>query len=180
MKITIIRHGKVKMKWPNKCNSKIFDKACKDYDNADIEMINCPGNRVEGKNIYVSNLRRSHETADVLFKSNDILELIGIQEVPLRSFADLDITLPVWVWNVMGRLQWYLNMNRQPECRNATIKRADLVIAELEKQGTDCILVTHGFFMKTLVNRLKKFGFHICGGQMLAFNNLQSITAEKP
>ena len=27
----------------------------------------------------------------------------------MRSFADLDITLPVWVWNVMGRLQWYYN-----------------------------------------------------------------------
>ena len=39
MKITIIRHGKVSMKWPQKCSSSEFDMACTKYDNSDIEAI---------------------------------------------------------------------------------------------------------------------------------------------
>ena len=62
----------------------------------------------------------------------------NIGEVPLRSFADLKIQLPLWIWNAAGRLQWYFNVSRQKESRYATIKKADIVIAELEERNNDC------------------------------------------
>lgn len=51
----------------------------------------------------------------------------------------------------MERLQWYFNFSRQKESRYATIKRVDIVITELEERNKDCVLVIHGFFMKTLI-----------------------------
>jgi broad specificity phosphatase PhoE len=73
MKITIIRHGKVNIKWPKKCNSIIFDKACKEYDLADIESVDGFHIDIDCKNIYVSNFSRSLKTAQALFPRKIIL-----------------------------------------------------------------------------------------------------------
>lgn len=175
MKIIIIRHGKVNMKWPKWCDSESFDRACAEYDLADIVRISKPCDVGAAEHVYVSHLRRSHETAKQLFDQRDYSEMENIYEVPLRSFTDLNIRLPLWIWNVTGRLQWYFGSRRQDEGRTDTIKRADLVIAELEKRSTDCILITHGFFMKTLVKRLKKCGYDLSGYHPIGFGNLQSI-----
>jgi broad specificity phosphatase PhoE len=179
MKITIIRHGKVNIKWPKKCNSTIFDKACKEYDLADIESVDGFHIDIDCKKIYVSNFPRSLKTAQALFPRKNYIEMDNIGEVPLRSFLDLNVQLPLWIWNVMGRLQWYLNSSRQNESRHDTTKRADKVICELEKKNVDCVLVTHGFFMNTLINRLKKQGYSVNGQKLLRFSNLQMVTAEK-
>ena len=32
LKIMIVRHGKVNMKWPKMCSSEDFDKACVEYE----------------------------------------------------------------------------------------------------------------------------------------------------
>lgn len=178
MKITIIRHGKVNMKWSKKYTSRTFDNACQEYDLAHIERIDNPY-VTDCSNIYISNFLRSFETAQALFISKEFMELEDIGEVPLRSFADLGIQLPLWIWNVIGRMQWYFNINRQKESRYITIKRADRVIAQLEKRKADCVLVTHGFFMKTLISRLKKAGYSIKGQTVLGFSNLQMVTAER-
>ena len=39
MKITIIRHGKVDMKWKQWCTSEQFDKDCSNYDSSPICLI---------------------------------------------------------------------------------------------------------------------------------------------
>lgn len=178
MKITIIRHGKVNMQWPKRCNSKTFDAACKEYDIAHIEKIDnlC---RCDCEDIYISKYLRSFETAEVLFASKDYIKKDNIGEVPLCSFVDSNIQLPLVIWNIMGRVQWYFNSDRQKESRCETVKRADVVIAELEEKNKDCVLVTHGFFMKTLINRLKKKEYIVNGQKMFGFSNLQMVTAEK-
>ena len=104
---------------------------------------------------------------------------LQIREVPLRSAFDTTIKVPLWAWNVSGRMQWFFNRKRQAESRKETIKRADDVIRILEQNRQDCILVTHGFFMKTLVQRMKKHGYEIRGNQKLGFGNLQIVTAYK-
>lgn len=178
MEITLIRHGKVDMEWSGRYTSQTFDRACLEYDLAHIKSIDnayVPA----GNLVYISNLIRSSETAQALFPGKEFIESDDIGEVPLRSFADWSISLPVWVWNVMGRIQWYFNIDRQKEGRYKTIKRADSVIAELEKRKTDCVLITHGFFMKTLISRLKRAGYRIKGQTAIGFGNLQGVTAEK-
>lgn len=47
-----------------------------------------------------------------------------IGEVPLRSFMDTEKRLPLWMWNILGRVQWYIGSSRQLEKRNSTIQRA--------------------------------------------------------
>lgn len=176
MKIYIIRHARVKMKWPKKCSSLDFDNACKLYDKADIFDSDITQLDINCRNIYVSNLYRSKETARKIFPNREYSE-IEIGEVPLRSYKDCSLQIPLWRWNIMGRLQWFFNNRRQTETRIETVERCTRVINELESLDEDCIIVTHGFFMKTLIKCLKKQGYSIVGNKF-SFSNLQVVVAE--
>ncbi|MBQ2407039.1 MAG: histidine phosphatase family protein [Lachnospiraceae bacterium] len=178
MRITIIRHGKVNMEWPKKCSSIDFDMACAEYDRSDLEGINITPICEDADKIYVSTLPRSVHTAEILFPNRKYYEMPEIGEVPLRSFMDTEKRLPLWMWNILGRVQWYIGSSRQLEKRNSTIQRANKVIDLCESQNKDCILVTHGFFMKTLIRVLKKRKYQLSGNNQFTIKNLQLIYAE--
>lgn len=179
MRIMIIRHGKVNMKWPKKCSSDDFDMACAEYDRSDLENINITPLDERNDKIYVSMLSRSVNTAKRLFPNKEYYEMPEIGEVPLKSFMDTKKRLPLWMWNVLGRVQWYIGSVRQLEKKNDTIQRANKVIDLCESANEDCILVTHGFFMKTLIRVLKSRGYLLLGNNQLKIKNLQVIFAEK-
>lgn len=167
------------MKWPKKCSSSDFDMACAEYDISDLENININPLFEETDKIYVSTLPRSVHTAEILFPNKKYYEMPEIGEVPLKSFIDTEKRLPLWMWNIIGRVQWYIGSSRQLEIRKSTIQRANKVIDLCESQNEDCILVTHGFFMKTLVGVLKNRSYQLSGNNNFAIKNLQLICAEK-
>lgn len=177
MKICLIRHAKVNMNWPRICNSVEFDNACKDYDLADIFKVNAVNVDSEYSRIYVSSMYRSKETARGLFPDSVYCE-IDAEEVPLKSFVDCSIKMPLWIWNMMGRLQWYFNGSRQKERRVDTVERCKKIIRELESKNEDCIVVTHGFFMRLLIKCLKLQGYHVSNNKM-GISNLHFIYAQR-
>ncbi len=167
------------MKWPGRCTSVGFDEACTEYDRSDIERIDQEPLMLTTGRIYVSPLSRTWCTAQSLFPTESFTEWKEIAEVPLRSYVDTDRTYPLWIWNIMGRLQWLMNSRRQSESHIETVRRANAVIDRLEAQAVDCTLVTHGFFLKTLLKQLKKRGYILTGDNHLRVQNLQMITAQK-
>lgn len=167
------------MDWPARCTSSEFDIACSNYDTCDIEEVDVEPMTLNSGKIYVSPLSRSLNTAKKLFPNSNYIELKEITEVPLRSFKDIDKSYPLWLWNIMGRLQWLCNSHRQMESRLDTQKRANHVIDKCEREAVDCTLVTHGFFMKTLLKTMKKRGYSIQGNNHIVVKNLQMIIAEK-
>ena len=122
MKISLIRHAKVNMNWPRICNSIEFDNACKEYDLAGVFKVNVANVGSEYSRLYVSSMHRSKATARELFPDRVYCE-IEVEEVPLRSFVDCSIKMPLWIWNIMGRLQWFLNSSRQKERRQTGFKK---------------------------------------------------------
>lgn len=178
MKIVIIRHGKVDMEWERYYDSVSFDKACSTYD---IRPIRLSDTRYENKNthkIYTSYLSRTNETACMLFGDNVFYKSELFNEVPLRSFIDTKRNLPLIVWNVIGRLQWLFDNRRQIETRSQTIERAEKAIDMLEKENTDCIVVTHACFANTFFKQLRKRGYRI-DKRTFRMNNLERVTAYK-
>lgn len=177
MKVVIIRHGKVNMQWRKWYTSKQYDRDCANYDFADIVSIGGLPKNVAA-DIYISTLKRSRQTAEQLFGEGSFLETDLLNEVPLNSFCDCNVLLPLWIWNVMGRLQWLWQSSRQQEGRVATGKRAAQLIAGLIKKDKDCILVSHGFYMRTLVKELRRQGFTI-EKRGMGIANLAQIIATK-
>lgn len=179
MKITMIRHAKVKMRWPSRCNSEEFDAACQAYDKAEIVKPSKKPRKIRKAKVFISDLDRTRWTAEGLFRDTDFTVLGDIREVKMNSFTDTERKLPIFIWYFFGRLQWLRNDERQAEIRRDTVQRAQTAIDRCEAEGRDCILVTHGFFLKILMRELKKRGYAIRGNNRPLIRNLQEITAYK-
>ena len=155
MKIIIIRHGKVNYKWSKWCTSDEFDKECSDYDNAPLEHMEQDSHKTTYEHIYTSTLPRSKNTAISLFGEKNLIQTEWIDEVPLKSSLYTKVRLPLWFWNLTGRLQWFFNNSRQIEGRLCTENRARKFVEMLCKDEIDSAVVTHGFYMHTLLRELK-------------------------
>ena len=159
MKIVVMRHGKVHHKWKRWCTSKEYDEQCHLYDEAPLEerFIVMQGNSANP--VYISTLRRSEDTAKQLFGDVKFIRSKLIHEVPLRSVFDTSLKLPVLFWNVAGRVQWFFCSSRQEETRKQTRERAEEFVMELIRNNQECAVVTHRFFMLTLIPMMEKHGF---------------------
>lgn len=159
MKVIIMRHSKVKYIWKKWYTSDEFDKACKEYDMSFVEHTEQNFPDFNHQNIYISTLLRSRETAISIFGQTHLRQTELINEVPLRSAFDSKIRLPLWFWNFAGRIQWFFNIERQSEGRFNTRKRAKSFVNILCRYREDAIVITHGFFMHTLLNAFRYKGF---------------------
>ncbi len=177
MKIVVLRHGTVDYVWSRWCTSEEFDKECAEYDKAPIKhtAYNIPA--IGSDNVFISSLPRSRATAEKLFNSS-LRQTEWVDEVPLRSSFDTKIKLPLWFWNLSGRLQWLINSSRQPEGQLRTRARAGKIVDLLCREGTDGVIVTHGFFMLTLLREMKHAGFTISKSRA-KFENGEYVIAEK-
>ena len=178
MKIVIIRHGKVDFRRSPRCTPAEFDRECAAYDQTPLKTAAYAAPQGEFKTVYVSTLPRSRETAQLLFPGRDLQESPLIHEVPCRPAFDSRIRLPLWLWFLLGRLQWAAGSARQPEKRRDTVKRSRQFIENLCRDGADCAVVTHGFFMHILLRELKKAGFRTDRSR-LNFKHGEYVTAER-
>ncbi len=158
MKILLIRHGEVSMNWKQHYTPEEYDKACRQYDLADIFPIRHSQETGDYERIYVSSLKRSYETARQLFSSapeSMFTQTSLLDEVPLQAFFNDQKQRAKWIYDVCGRLQWRFG-DKQKETYSLTCRRADELIDLLEEKNENAILVTHGMFIEVLIRRLKK------------------------
>lgn len=177
MNITIIRHAKVKYKKKFWCTSQEFNEICSNYNISPIDNSNKYNIKTD-KPIYVSGLQRTYDTAKLIFCKNNFIKMDELNEVPISAFISKSIKLPIILWWVLGRFQWFINSKQQPETRNDTCKRVKKVIDFLEKQNQDCFVVCHACYMKVLLKELKHRGYI---GNCLTMNikNLQKFSLNK-
>ena len=178
MKVVVIRHAEVDFCWNRRSTSDGFDTDCSGYDSASIKEIRYEIPRVGYQRIYISELSRSRSTAEALFPEEEYVESGLINEVPLRSGFDTQKKRPLWFWNISGRLQWFTNNKRQAEGRAQTRERARQFIKLISNENIDCAVVTHGFFMHTLLQEIKKAGLRT-GKSSAEYKNGEYVIAEK-
>lgn len=75
-------------------------------------------------------------------------------------------------------MQWLLQNSRQMEKKQDTEKRADELMKILLQNNRDCVLVSHGFFMGTLLKKMKQYGF-VIDKEKVGFANLEKVIAVK-
>ena len=155
----IIRHAEVDLCWNRQSTSEVFDADCRRYDSASIKELMYKIPLIEYQRIYISELSRSRDTAKRLFPDQEYIVSELINEVPLRSSFDTKKKVPLWFWNSSGRLQWFINSSRQFEGHKETVERARQFVTMICNENKDSAVVTHGFFMHTLLRELKKAGF---------------------
>ena len=193
MKLTMIRHGKVNMQYETAYDSASYNIAQAGYDTADIfpvpqgaadpalkDAILSRGDAPRLK-FYISTLSRTKQTLKGLYGGVPYTETPLLKEVPLVACKDTDKRLSRSFWRVAGRMQWFFNNHRQPEVRSETKARAGELVEMLLEKNEDAVLVTHEFYLYTLMMILRRHGFKITRPQKTRFriNNLEHIYAEK-
>ncbi len=154
MKITYLRHSKVLFTWEAFYNSESFDQACCQYDLSAIK----PKSKIEysGEALYTSQLSRTENTLRSLIGNKEIIRLKELNEIPVRSFVDTKVVLPIFIWMLIGRVQWFFNHSRQPEGRRESGRRVNNFLDYLESKEQDCLIVGHGFYFVQMIEELKK------------------------
>lgn len=177
MVVVVIRHGKVRYIWSRRASSEQFDAECAAYDRAPLVPGPLKAPVPVMSRIYVSTLSRTEETAVRMFgdAAPEVSDLL--HEVPLSASFHTTALLPLWFWKVSGRLQWLFDLPGQKEGRTQTRQRARRLVQALIEKNEDCILVTHGFFMHTLLGEMKKAGFRI-RPERLHYRNAEAVFAE--
>ncbi len=158
MKITIIRHARVDFVFPKSFRPEGQIAASRDYNESPIDPSGIE--RISTNDaIFISELRRSRETAQVMFGDRPFIQSDLFNEVPLVPFTRLNIRLPAIGWDVLGRIAWIFKKGSQPEMKAQTKERADRAIDLIEEVGKDCFVISHAFFIRTLFKQLQRRGY---------------------
>ena len=104
--------------------------------------------------IVTSTLRRTIETSRLLFSKEHDLSDSSICEVPIKAFTTSKIILQKIVWDVIARVQWRLNSERQPESHVESKARVNRFIEKVLLKDENLIIVSHGWIIKLMIKRL--------------------------
>lgn len=160
MKIGIVRHFKVNYKAKSFMNYRDFEKYIVDYDEAEvIENVVDLGN-VKWDKCFCSDISRAINTAKAIY-GDEIITSKLLREVNMYPIKKLKIKIPTFIWCISSRVAWNKNKKSQLEGRATTEKRAKEFIKKLDFNSDENILiVSHGFFLLTLLKELRKLGFN--------------------
>jgi broad specificity phosphatase PhoE len=179
MNIYLMRHFEVDFEWEKKYTSEGFKAACNKYDNANIINQTVEFNS-QNINVYISELIRSDLTYKALKLDARVNKTALINEVPIAPFIKTTFKLLTPIWMTMGRIQWFLNIKKQPEIRRDTQKKIELLINQLVVENNDILIIGHGFYFSQLKKVLKKKKYTGNGksryknGEIVKFNKVNA------
>lgn len=157
MKVVLIRHFKVGFKWKFFYNSHEYEIACAGYNAAAV--IKTPLEVAPTQKLVTSTMARAMETSRIVFARDPDHSHDELCEVPIKPFATTRLRLPKVIWDIVGRLQWRLNLRPQPEPYRDSRKRVHAFIDKLVSEGDDSIIVCHGWIIKLMIPKLLASGF---------------------
>ena len=175
----VVRHAKVDMKWSFLQTSEGYDRECERYDAAPVLPVTVRLPAADFQRFYVSRLPRTAATARQAVGDRKLTATALINEVPERAGFDTGMKLPVFLWSGVSRIQWILHMRRQPESWAETRRRAAKFVQHLIRQNEDCAVFSHGFFMITLLQEMKRQGFRI-DHERLFYHNGEAVICIGP
>lgn len=159
MKIGIVRHFKVDYKPKIFMDCEDFKTYISDYDKACVIEKNVDMNNISWNKCYSSKLPRAKITASKVFAGNiESTELLN--EVYMYPIRNLKVKIPSFLWSISSRIAWKKNHLSQIEGIGKTeIRARDFINKYIHKNNDNILIVSHGFFLITLIKELKKIGF---------------------
>ncbi|CAM2991663.1 histidine phosphatase family protein [Hathewaya histolytica] len=160
MRIGIVRHFKVDYKVNGMMSSSDFEEYVTSYDNALVIENKIDLGHSQWSKCYCSDLKRAIITAKSIYdKELEITDLL--REVKMYPVKKSQLKIPSFLWSISSRIAWKLNHHSQLETITYTRKRAKEFLSKLDLNSDENILiVSHGFFLITLINELKLLGFN--------------------
>jgi len=159
MKIGFVRHYKVDYKAKKMMSSNDFEEYVTSYDNATVIENKIDLEHSQWNKCYCSDLTRAIITAKSIYdKELETTDLL--REVKMYPVKKIRLKIPGFLWSISSRIAWKINHVSQLETSDDTKKRAKEFLSKLDlKEDENILIVSHGFFLITLINELKLLGF---------------------
>lgn len=126
------------------------------YDKAPLSYHDIELPRVE--HVYTSALLRAQRSADYLGLSYQSDACFN--EIETKAFFKTSWRFPKFLWLMVGRSLWMLDLVRKSESKKQAKRRAkEAVDLILSHPKSSIMIVTHGFFMLLMAQELQKRGF---------------------
>lgn len=153
-----MRHFKVRHTWKRSCTSDEYAMEENTYSLAEVipQEVQLP---LRYNYYMTSTLKRAQQTLRYLIGETPFEITSLLDEVPLAPFITTQFRLSIYLWLIMGRIQWFLNIRRQPETRIDTIARSKALITKIGTTNKNYLIVVHGFFLRILANQMIESGY---------------------
>lgn len=158
MKIWIICTGEKEGLRPGRCSAQDFDALSRRALEED------PGPRQEkklpweGKQVLVAPCPAARKTAELLIDGGTMQDEPLLAPVTERAARDSGTAL-LWLWREAARIQRSAGNSRQPESRKAIAARAEQLMARLEGEEKDCVLIADCILTEELLDRARVRGY---------------------
>jgi broad specificity phosphatase PhoE len=160
MIIGLIRHFQVDFPPQKKLmNSEDFRQSMEVYDSSPVIKKEINIDPDDWDICYSSTLPRAITTAKTIYPY-EIINTEDIREVQMYPRFKSNLKFPSIFWGILARIAWHRSHPSQVETKNSTGERIDNFYKTISAGNKKNILVvTHGFFMRLLAERLIKEGF---------------------
>jgi broad specificity phosphatase PhoE len=172
MKIWILVCGEAELPLPKRCTGAAYELALAAREESGILPYTGRTMKAAGRTVYVAPGRRARETAERMIPGAEFRTEPLLAPIPRRAWKDTEAVHPLWLWQTMASWQARAGNPRQPESRQASIERAEALLARLEAEEKDCVLVLDGDFLTLLLDRLR---LHGCSSQRSGLGRWQPL-----
>ena len=158
MKIWIICTGEKEGLWPARCDGESFTRLARRAAEED------PGPREEkklpweGRPVLIAPCPAAAGTAALCVAGGTVREEALLTPVIPRASRSGG-TRPVWLWRQMAELQRRTGGKAQEESQKQISARAEALIARLEQEEKDCLLVADCVLTRELLDRARVRGY---------------------
>ena len=153
MRIWMICSGEAVVGYPARCTLAEYN-ALKEHA-LDGGIGEAPTRRIatNGRRVYCSPRLSARETAEALGADAETQIEELLDELPRPTDAR-SRTLPLWLWRLWLWLRRLFGLERA-----AGRERAEKLIGKLEKEGKDCVLISHPAMLSALIDALREKGY---------------------
>lgn len=167
VELYLVRHARVDLEKPLLCSSSKAAALRNQYDELPVlDFDPRPLKAILGESIrtvFTSDLRRSIETAEVLFPETDTLHADALfNEYDLSVISVPLVPLPYVAWTTLSRFFWNIGLNNRDENRIQAYRRMLQAVDLLEKEAIEhqrIVLVAHGYLIAEMKRELKRRGW---------------------
>ena len=157
MKIGLLRHFKVKLKFPGKLLVS-YDEVFKWYENygtAEVEVKDVDLCGVDWKKCYSSPLYRAAITTGSVYKK-EVTVIDDLKELDALPLLNKKSRMPFLLWGLMLKIK---STQKNDITNEFESKISDFLNDMLKNNSDDVLIISHGFVMTFIQKELKKKGF---------------------
>ncbi len=170
MKIGLLRHFKVKLKYPGKflvSYDEVF-KWYEKYGTAEVEVKDVDLLGVNWGKCYSSPLYRAAKTTEAVYK-NEVTVINDLKELDVLPLLNKKRKMPFLLWGLFLKIK----STQQNEITNEFESKISAFLNDILKDNNcDVLIISHGFVMTFIQKELKKKGFKGMNFLVPAYNKV--------